>query len=424
MNANSQGRLVPAEIKEIKVHNTVWGLGGGTTADIKVIPEGGKWQSYLVKRESDVRIRKVYDSTLNKLIAIIDPGIVNNMLNGIALVKPAVSSATYGLTPQKLITELKKDTKVPVMQPPPFEQLITQKVIDDAIAKTVVEMNVMDDYEYCEVNIITRHNDTLKLSTQKLCPTKLPWTINKKSTYDMSINNFVVAAMGAEDIPNKRPLSMVSIKEAIYNYIDGQNEGAPIGTFKWNYYYPENLKLLNEHFTIKERFLYDNVYDCTLRTSTMPANATIYCRINMADNKDIKTLVDYAALIDNYFKTNNFVLQYYTNRPKAYFSFSYYTGQSNHSSLRFLEHKLPQLAKVDSTKTISFYAGEPDDASSWIIFPNNNILLTYHSFTLPNGTPGPIFPPMAPNTSWSTRSRYYYLFNSSGKVLSEGNGLY
>lgn len=425
ISTKAQIKFSPAGVKEIVIHNTVWGLGGGTTADIKVIKEAGQWRSYLTRKESDRRMgAKQYDSTLHKLIAILDPAVLNNMLNGIAVIKPAVSSSTYNLTASKLITELKKGAKTPIMPVAHFEKLITQKTIDDAIAKTVIEMDVMDDYEYCEVDIINRNNDTVKLNTQKLCPTKLPWTINKHPTYDMAINNFVVAAMGAEDIPNKRPLSINSIKEAIYNYIDGQNAGAPIGTFKWNYYYPENLKLLKEHFMITEKFSYDNIYNCALRTNTMPTNATVYCRIDMADNKDIKTLIDYAALIDAYFKSNNFVLQYYSNRPKGYFSFWYYTGQSHHSSLLFLSQKLPELAKIDSTKTIAFYAGEPDDTTTWIIFPNNDILLTYHSFTAPNGQPGPIFPPMAPNTSWNTRSRYYYLFDGSGKVLSEGNSLY
>jgi len=422
MKARAQVKLTPPQVKEIVIHNAAGGLGGGMSADVKVFAENGEWHSYLIQKTSKQLNpeRRSYDSTLHRFIAVINPQLVNHLLGGIAVIRPAITPSTFGLTAQKLIEGLKNDAKAPITQTPDFEKLITQKVIHDAIVKSVVGIDRMDDFEYCEVTIFTRHNDSVKLSTRNLCPTKLPWTFNNHFTYDMGVNNFVVAAIGNEDIPNKQALNISSLKESIYNYIDDQNPAAPIATFKWNYDYPENLKLLTEHFTITEKVLYGNEYSCWLRTKAMPANASIEGRIDMARREDINTVIEYAGLIDRHFKADNFVFKYYSNRPDSHFAFSYNTGQSPYNSLRYLSKKLPELSKADSSKTISFWLGAPDESSFWIICPDSKVLLTYHSVTTPNGETAPIYPPQDPSMSWTTKSDTWYLFDGAGKVLKQG----
>jgi|GEM_PF-4575054 len=424
ITAKAQIKLAPIQVKEILVRNTVAGLGGSTSADVKVVAEAGKWNSYLTHKTSYSRMpgRQSYDSVSQKFIAVVSPILLNNMLTGIAAVKPAITSSTFNLTPNKLIAELKNGAKLPVSNSPDFEKLITQKDINDAIAKNIVDIGAMDVYVYCEVDIVTRKNDTVKLKTRNFYPTKLPWMINNQATYDMAINNFVVAAIGNEDVPNKEALNISSLKESIYKYIDERNASAPIASFKWQYDYPENLKLLTENFTISKKFLYGNVYSCLLRTNTMPANASLECQIDMTRKSDVKMVIEYAALIDKYFKTNNFMFNYYRNLKDAYIGFAYYTGRSPYYSLEYLGKKLPELAKTDSTQVIHCWISAPDDASTWIMFPDNKALLTYHSVTTPNGETAPIYPPLDPNANWSIKSNTYYLFDGSGKVLSQGRG--
>ncbi len=418
----AQVKVTSTQVKEIVIHNAVAGLGGGMSADVKVVAEKDEWHSYLVRKTSQQLNpeRKSYDSTLHRFIAVISPQLLNHLLSGIAVINPAVTPLTFGLTAQKLIEGLKNDAKAPITQAPHFEKLITQKVIDDAIIKSVVGIDRTDDYEYCEVTIFTTRNDSVKLSTGNLCPTKLPWTFNNHFTYDMAVNNFVAAAIGNEDIPNKEALNISSLKESIYNYIDDQNPDALVATFRWMYDYPENLKLLTEHFTITEKISYGNVFSCWLRTRAMPANASIEGRIDMTRREEINTVIGYAGLIDQYFKADNFVLKYYSNRPDSHFAFSYSTGQSPYNSLRYLSKKLPELSKTDSSKTISFWLGAPDESSFWIMFPGSKTLLTYHSVTTPNGQTAPIYPPQDPNATWTTKSYTWYLFDDAGKVLGQG----
>ena len=421
----AQVKLMPNQVKEIVIHSKIGGLNGGMTADIKVVAEVGKWNSYLTRKTSSLRLRQQhsYDSLLNRFITVISPATINNLLNGITVIKSIITQSTFGLTPNVLIAGLKADAKLPLTRAPDFEDLITQKIINEAIKKSVVEINRMDDYEYCDILIITRHNDTVKLSTQNVCCTKLPWTLNNHPTYDMAINSFVVAAIDKEDVPNKEALNISSLKESIFNYIDEHNANAPIATFRWNYNYPENVKLLTEHFTIKERFYYGDVYTCVLKTSTMPANAIFECRVDMTRREDINQIIEYAAHIDKYFKTDNFVYKYYNNRPQCLFDFSYYTGQSPYSSLSYLNRKLPELAKVDSTKTLNLLVIAPDESSYWTIFPDNKMLLTRHSVTTQDGKTAPIYPVENPNITWTGRLYSYYLFDSTGKVLAKGDRL-
>lgn len=422
ISTQAQARLMAVQVKEFLIHNTVGGLGGTTSADIKVIPEAGKWYSYLTQKTNHSRLPmyKSYDSVVHRFIAVLSPTVVNKLLNGIAVIKPKITPATFSLSPQQLIGELKNGAKLPVASTPHFEKLITQHIINHVIAKTVVDETIMDDFEYCEMDIITRHNDTVKLSTRNLCPTKLPWTLNGRATYDMAVNYFIVAAIGTENVPNRLTLNLSYLKESIYKSIDDSTADAPIATFKWKYYYPENLKLLTENFTVTERYLTGNIYYCKLRTKTMPGNALIDAQIDMERKADITSVIEYAALIDKYFKTGNFAFNYYRNRTDSHISFAYTTGRSPYSSLRYIAKKLPQLAKTDSTQVIYCWISATDDSSTWMMFPNDRILLTYHSVTTPHGETAPIYPAQDPNASWSVKSNTYYLFDSKGKVLSQG----
>ena len=423
--ARAQIKLAPAQVSKILVHNAAGGLGGSESADIEVIPESGGWNSYLVRKtKNELRLRrKPYDTVMHQFIRNLRPSLVANLLNGIAVIKPVITPSTFGLTAPGLIAELKAGAKAPVTDAPDFNKLITQKAIDQVIRKTVVDEVVMDDFEYSEVSVITKSNDTIKLSTRILCPTKLPWTIGKQVTYDMAINNFVLAAIGKENVPNKITLSIGSLKEAIYKYIDEQHTNAPTADFKWKYYYPEKLKLLTEHFKIMgTRFLQGNYYYCRLSTSGMPPAVLFESTLDMTSDEDVHMTIAYAALIDQYFKSDNFVLDYYGERPNAHITLSYYTGKSPYPPLSNFSKKLPELAKTDSTQCICFWAGTDDDTSYWVLFPNHQSLLTYHAVSTADGKAAPIFPAQDPDANWYTKTNTWYLFDAAGKVLSQGIG--
>lgn len=421
----AQVRLSPAQVKEILVHNANGGLGGGESADIGVVAEAGGWNSYLVRRNKNQIMlhSKPFDTVEHQLIATLRPALITNLLNAIAVLKPAITPSTFGLTAPGLIAELRAGAKAPVTDAPDFAKLITQKVVDQVIRKSVVDEVVMDDFEYSEVDVITKHNDTIKLSTRILCPTKQPWMIGRHFTYDMAINNFVLAAIGKENVPNKITLSIGSLKEAIYKYIDEQHADAPIADFKWKSYYPENLKLLKEKFTVLgTRFLQGDYYYCRLSTSGMPPAVLFESTLDMTSDEDVHRTIAYAGLIDEYFKSANFVLNYYGQRPNAHITLSYYTGKSPYPPLSNFSKKLPELAKTDSTQAICFWAGTDDDTSYWVLFPNHQSLLTYHAVSTADGKAAPIFPAQDPNANWFTKTNTWYLFDAGGKVLKQGVG--
>jgi hypothetical protein len=424
LSAHAQSKVESGQVKKILVHNAVGGLGGGESADIEVVPEAGGWNSYLVRRTKyGPMLRKPDDIVEHQLITTLRPALIANLLTGIAVLKPAITQSTFGLTAPGLIAELKAGAKSPVTDAPDFSKLISQKRVDQITRKLVVDNVVMDDFEYSEVDVVTKHNDTIKLSTRILCPTKLPWTIGHHVTYNMAINNFVLAAIGKENVPNKFTLSIGSLKEAIYKYIDEQHANAPIADFKWKYYYPENLKLLAEHFKIVgSRFLQGNYYSCRLYTSTMPSVVLFESTLDMTNDKDVRMTIAYADLIDQYFKSNNFVLNYYKKQPNGHITLSYYTGKSPYPPLSNFNKKLPEFFKIDSTKTICFWAGTDDDTSYWVLFPNRQSLMTYHAVTTADGKAAPIFPAQNPDDNWYVKTNTWYLFDDEGKVLRQGLG--
>jgi hypothetical protein len=198
-------------------------------------------------------------------------------------------------------------------------------------------------------------------------------------------------------------------------------------TFIWKHNYPESLKLLTGNFKIeKVEFYYgDDIYNCLLRTKAMPANAYIESEINMAHPSDAKTLIGYAALIDKYFKGDNFVFNYYNGRRDSKISFFYHSGISPYWSLRYVNKKLPQLGKSDSTQVIHFCTISPaDGVSSWAIFPDGKTLLTNHAPTNPRGRSAPIYPAQDPKAVWAVKDRMYYLFDGTGKLLNQGKDWY
>jgi len=89
INTRAQVRLAQEQIKEILVGNAVAGLGGSTSAQIKVVNEAGTWRSYLMLKAGTSMEpgRKSYDSVMHKFIAVVSPVLINNMLNGIGFIK-------------------------------------------------------------------------------------------------------------------------------------------------------------------------------------------------------------------------------------------------------------------------------------------------------------------------------------------------
>ncbi|EHQ30621.1 hypothetical protein Mucpa_6570 [Mucilaginibacter paludis DSM 18603] len=419
-----QVKLSIEQIKKITVQTTVAGMRTGNSESFEIVSEAGQWKSFRTIKDSSGFGLQAQKNTTYKLLGILPPADVGDLLNCITHTKTGINSSTFDLNPKRLISELKSGAKIPISEAPDFDKLISQTIIDEAVAKTVIKMDIMDYLTFCEVDIISKRNDTIKVTSRNMCPTKLPWTINNKISYDMGINKFIEAAAGNENIPNKELLNVNSLKAAIFKYIDDHNADEPISTFRWHYYYPYTLGILRQHFSIQKKLQYENVYSCILKTSKMPSNAVIYANIDMASMKDVGMLVQYAALIDHYFEGNNFVLKYYRNVPKAHIGFPFEAYHSPYSSTRSLKRSLPELADVDSTQSISFYASEPDDTSQWTIYSGNMVLLRYHSITTPHGETAPIFPPVDPKLNWSARTDHYYLFDGTGKVLREGDRLY
>lgn len=426
-NAWSQTKLSIHQVKQIDISTYGGGLGGYSSAHIKVVPEAGKWNSYITRKVSAIRLpvqtNKSYDSILNRHAAVLTTEQVNNLLNSTIDIKPVVTASTFKLTAQALITELKASAKTAVAQPVNFGRIITQPIIDSTIKKAMVNPIIMDAHAAIDIYIISKQNDTLKLSTRNLNPTKLPWKIGtgNKYTYNMSINNFVLAAINNQDLLNKQQLSIDYLKEDIFRYIDEHNPGAPIATFKWQHAYPQSLSELEERFTIKQqRFLRGNVYACQLKTMQMPDNAVLYADIDMTSRNDIKMVVAYANLIDKYFKAGNFVLNYYGKQADGHISFSYNTGRSPYRTVEHLRKKIPTIPRADSTQMINFGAGVPNDSSSWILFPDNSALLTYHSVTTPNEQTAPIYPVQPPGLSLREKTMTLYWFDGAGKVTAQG----
>jgi hypothetical protein len=118
----AQVKLMPNQVKEIVIHSKIGGLNGGMTADIKVVAEVGKWNSYLTRKTSSLRLRQQhsYDSLLNRFITVISPATINNLLNGITVIKSIITQSTFGLTPNVLIAGLKADAKLPLTRAPDF----------------------------------------------------------------------------------------------------------------------------------------------------------------------------------------------------------------------------------------------------------------------------------------------------------------
>lgn len=419
----SQTWLAPEQVKEILISTYSGGLIGHTYAGITVVPEAGKWHSYIIRKSNDevAQPAKSYDSILYRPVAVLNTALLNDMLNGATIIKPVITPSTFNITAQNLIAELKSSARAIVTQPVNFGKLINQQVIDSTIKKLVVNSIYMDALAAVDIRIVSKQNDTLKISTRNFNVTKLPWTVGtgKQHTYNMNINNFVLAAMGNENLPNKDNLTIGSLKESIFKYIDEHNTGAPIATYKWRYAYPESLSELEQHFTIKQRFLYGDMYTCTLKTMYMPENAFLEANINMTSQHDIKMVVEYAALIDQYFKAGNFVLNYYSKLPDSRISFSCNTSRSPYTNLKHLREKLPAISQADSTQVISFWASVPDDTSKWVVFPDNKTLLTYHSVTTPNGQTAPIYPHQPAGLNWREKSYTFYLFDKTGKVIAQ-----
>lgn len=416
----AQVKLTPGQVKEIVISSGAGGIGSGGSAEIKVVFEAGKWRSYLTRkaREEMHSPEKTYDSTLNRFITVINSQIVTKLLSGIGIIKPTITPSTFSLTSEGLISELKKGARTPIKDAPDFRKLITPKIINEVIAKTIKGTSLMDYVEYCSINIVTRDHHSIQLSTRNVCPTKLPWILGKRVTYDMAMNNFIEAAMGNEELPNKEALGISYLKESIYKNIDAHISGAPIAAFKWKYYYPVSLKMLTDHFVITQMFMHGDVYSCTLKTNSMPANSLLYSTIDMSRPEDINKIIMHAALIDKYFKAGNFVFSYYNNRPQTHIGFSFNPDQLPYH-LPYQAKKIPDLANADSTQVLSFYVATLDDSSNWTIFPGNIILLTYHMVTTPDGKTAPIYPPQDPKIDWFKRSQICYLFDDAGKVLSQ-----
>src|SRR5665213_3165281 len=110
--ALGQLKVAPGQVAAMLVHNAAGGLGGNESVDIKVIPEAGSWNSYLVRKTQNLRLqRKPYDSVMHQFIATLSLSAVTKLLNAITVIKPVITRSTFGLTAPGLIAELKNGAK-------------------------------------------------------------------------------------------------------------------------------------------------------------------------------------------------------------------------------------------------------------------------------------------------------------------------
>jgi hypothetical protein len=416
-NAQAQLKITPSDVREITVNTVVAGLLGNMSTFVKVVPVGGVWRSYIVHKArtlySSDNIN--YDSTLNRLITEVDPLLVNRFLQGITVIKPRRTRETFGLTPNGLIAGLRRDAKSTLTDTDILDSVITQSIIDSTITSTVTNPIVLDAFEGCTLSIITKSSDTTKINTRVYCPTKLPWTINNKQTYDMSINNFVVAIMGQEDVVSKYNLSINSLIERIYHNIDRRYKNMPITTFKWKHNNPETVKRLTDQFNAEPYWAYGDTFDVYLTTSAMFASTRIGATIDMTRSEDIERLIAYGKLVDQYLTKSNFMFNYYRKKNKARISFRYKDGWVPNIPTNNLSVMVPGLSNADLAKTVTCSVDLPDDYSDWMLFPDGRLLLFRHQLSTPDTAPFYL-----KKTSGSSRqsSYSYILYNREGKILT------
>ncbi len=417
VDTRAQVKLAVTDVKEITVGTWTAGLLGHESSQLRIIPEDSTWNSYLISKSqaSSNTNAKSYDSTLNRLIARLDPTLVDHFLQQLAVIKPRLTPETVGLTPRVLIADLQRGAGYTPPDQSNVNGVITQSIINNTIANTVTNPIVLDFVEGCRMLIYTRSNDTIKINSRVWCLTKLPWTVNNQQTYDVAINNFVVAAMGKEDFTLKYTLSINSLIERIYHTIDHENSQAPITAFKWANEYPENTGRLRQYFSIVPYWTNGDKFDLQLTTPHMPANSAIHARIDIAQNREVDRLISYGQQITGYLRKGNFLINYFAKQPDARIVFDYRDDRPPPLSFQHVSFLLPGINPEAYAQAITVSTSLPNDQSRWLLFPDGRVILFSHP---QNDTPGsPFYPKINPGSP-KKRLPDYIGYDRNGKIVT------
>lgn len=421
-------KIEPGDIDKILLTAKDGSLSGGSEIDMELVKERGHWNSYQIMKDyfnSDMGGAPSMHSTERKLITTLTQQQIADFLNSIAIIKPQYDLNTFNLTPAVLIAGLRKNVKHSD-ETPKLETIITDTALQQVLAGMIKDEAGYDVMMHCDIRVVKNNGDILKLETDHMYVTMLPWKINGQDSYDMNINRFFDAAMGKTDYPNKMGINVKAFNNIVFDSIDNMYSSKPIASYRWNYTYADNVKLLKNNFTwIGEKRAYKSTkYNFSLQSKGMPSNINIEATVDITDRTGIERLIAYANFITPYLQTDNFVFKYYRNKTDCGIRVAYdWNNQENHA-WEWLEKKIPYLKTVDPDKTIRFQAYAPDDNSTWLLLPNNKLILIEHSpnspvskkiadaLGIPANPGGPGIMPQIVNT-YAVR-----FFNPDGAVLS------
>lgn len=381
-NATFAQKINLTDISKILLTAKDGGMNGGREIDVEIVKEHGHWNSYQIMKDvfnadydphTHVGGEPTMHSTERKQIATLTKQQIIDFLNSVAIIKPQYSLNTFNFFPAVLIAELRKNVKGTVNETPKLEDIITEVSLQQALAGIIKDESGYDAFVHCDIRIVKANNDVLKMQTEHLYTTMLPWKINGQDSYDMNINRFFIAAMGKIVYPNKEILGVKALEDEIYNTIDRKYSEKPIATYRWNYTYADNVNLLKNNFTwvAKQPLWGSMTYRYTLQSNIMPSGIYIEATLDIADRTEIEHLIAYSNLATSYLKADNFVFKYYRDKPNCNIRISYNSNDPVNGEWEGLQQSIPYLQTMEANKVINFSVYAADDYSHWLLLPNN-----------------------------------------------------
>lgn len=404
-------------VKKILFSTSEAGMGTQTRISFELVLEQGQWNSYqtgLLEEDSYKPLQNV-TTAVHLLIATLGSKTVATFLKNIAVIKPHPNWREFGITPATLKKGLQTDRNGQVYK---FAQLVNDKSVEKAI-DVGQEYRINDLGVKCEIKVVRKNGDTIKIgsSNQPLC--MLPWHIENKETYDIAISRFFVQAMGKKNYPNKSRMQTSSLESEVWEQLDGSGSHGPLNPYRWRYGYPKNLSLLKQNFTLSDEHISGTQSRCTLTSTAFPANVSLDAGIDLADTASLRRLIKFKDTIRNRLKIGNFVFDYYNKLPEAkiIFETNAHLNPAQYIPLETLKKEVPHIKATDPTGIVNFFIQSPEGKSQWVLLSDNTLILMNRTGDKVAGLPPEVFKNVKEN--YIDRSHQFVLLDSRGKVLNE-----
>lgn len=342
---------------------------------VEVIPEEGKWKDYHVMSHFDLDRKKNNDKYF--FMKDVPQHELSALLNSISRADTGVNSRLFSINKNTLMHNV--DSLYPHLKPKQRAEVLkavrSEKTTGQAAAYQVQHPFTISDASYYFIFIITKANDTVKVTARSAHSLfHFPWIINKAPNYNPNITFAFERLLGNMNYEHDNDKWFhIDVARYLFNTHFATR-------FAWEDLrtdYPASYNIIKDTFTPATMSYWETSYTGLFHSSLLPGYVYLREIFRPDDTLNFKGAKRYEDTLSRIFKKDNFLFRSFKSMSGIKVIFARdEIGPYWPDLLRSIKTVYPDIVNYGSSlMPVLQVTGKPETESIWVILPDNTLLL-------------------------------------------------